>query len=160
MRRMLDVLAGLPRAAMRGDLFLAEEDGDHIVVGADEHGLARQAPRHAIAITIEGDAKCLGHGVGLDVVDVERRVRDRLEAALLFVSEYQRRHLASLVVPAVIGSVVAPLHRLRVEVHQVGESATAPESGAYETDRPLDAPLLVALADVAGDDGEVAHPGV
>src|SRR5258705_10982114 len=159
MRRMLDVLADLPRPAMRGDLLLAEEHGDPIVVGADEYGLAGQAPGHTVAIAVEGDAKGLGHGAGLDIIDIEGHVGDRFEAALLLVPEHQRGHLASLVVPAVICSGIAPFHRLRIEGHQVGGTATAPETGAHEDARPFDAPPLVALSDVASDDREVAHPG-
>src|SRR5438552_1415900 len=110
MRRMLNVLTDLPGPTVRGDLLLAEEHADHVVVGADEHGLARKPPWHAIAIAVEGDAKRLGHRAGFDVVDVERRVRDRPELALLPMAEHERRDLAGLVVPAVVGDVVAPLH--------------------------------------------------
>src|SRR5262245_27794618 len=157
---MLDVLADLPRPAVRSDLLLAEEHADHVVVGADEHGLAREAPWHAVAIAIEGDAKRLGHRTGLDVVDVERRVGDRFEPALLLVAEHQRRNLAGLLVAPIVGEVVAPPHRLGVEVDEVGEPTAAPEPRAHETDAALDATLLVTLAGIAGDDGEPARLGV
>jgi hypothetical protein len=43
------------------------------------------------------------------------------------VPEHQRGDFAGLLVAAIIGEVVAPPHRLGVEVEQVGESTAAVE---------------------------------
>ena len=37
---------------------------------------ASHAPLHAVAIAVEAHVKALGHSIGLDIVDVERRARD------------------------------------------------------------------------------------
>lgn len=47
-------------------------------------------------VAIEADAVEFGYGYRIDVVGVERRGRERLEARIFFVLEGERRHLLSL----------------------------------------------------------------
>lgn len=153
---MLDVLADVPRPAMLRDAFGLEEDGDEFVVGAHDDLLRSEPPRNGVAIAIERDAEHLGDAHSLDVVGVERRLGDPLEQSPLFVLEDELRDLASDLVDATVGEVVAPSGGLRVEIEQIAEAAAGPESSPDETDRSLDAALLIGLSHVAGAHGEAA----
>ena len=155
-RGMLDVLADLPRARMERHLLGSQKRGELLVIGADDEGLAHEAPGNRIPIPVEGDAKGLGDALTLDVVGVEGRFGNRLEEAPLLVRKDQGGHFARLVVDAVVGEGIAPLGGLHIEVEQILESATRPEALADKANRSLDATLFIPLARIAGDDPEVA----
>src|SRR5208282_4675969 len=153
-RRVLDVLADAPRARVDGDLFGPEEDTDRVVVGAHDHVLGDEPPRHRIFVSVEDDTKQLRDAGALDLIGIEWSVGQWLEQSFLFVTEDERRHLAGLLVHPSVGKVVAPGGRLGVEVEQVAKAAAGPEATPYEADRSLDASLLVPLPHIAGHHGE------
>src|ERR1700678_607383 len=146
---MLDVLADVPRATMLRDLLGLEKDRDEVVVCTHENLLRREPPGDRIAVTIEGDAKHLGHAHAVDVVGIERGVWDRLEQALLLVLEDELGDFSGDLVHASVGEVVAPPGGLGVEVEQIAEATPWPESAANEADRSLDAPPLVSFSHIA-----------
>ena len=157
---MLDVLSDPPAAGMVGDLLVGQVQGHGVVAGAHGHLLGGEAPGDRVAVAVERDAEHLGDAGGFDVVGVERGGGHWLEQPLLLVGEDERGDLAGDFVHAAVGEVVAPRGGLGVEVEQVAEATAGPEAGAHEADRSLDASLLVALADVAGADGEATGSGV
>ena len=136
---------------MRGDPLGPEEDRHVVVVAAHDDALVHEVRRYGVEVAVEADAEGLGDGGGVDVVGVEGDVLDGAQGALLVVLEDQGGDLAGDLVHAVVGEGVAPGGGLDVEVEQVRGTAAGPEALADEADRALDATLLVAPADVAGD---------
>src|SRR6202522_790941 len=146
---MLDVLSDVPEASLLRNLLGLEKARAEVVDCTHENLLRREPPRDRIAVTIEGDAKHLGHTHAVDVVGIERGVGDGLEQALLLVLEDELGDFAGDLVHAPVGEVVAPPGGLGVEVEQIAEATPWPESSANEADRSLDAPLLVSFSHIA-----------
>lgn len=107
-RRVLDVLSNAPRAGVEGHLLGPEEDTHRGVIGAHDHALGDKPPGDRVLVAVEGDTEHLGDARALNVVGGERRIRQRIEQALLFVLEDERGHLAGLLVDSPVGEVVAP----------------------------------------------------
>jgi len=118
--------------------------GEHplLVVGAHQHGLPDQPPGDGVDVTVEGNAERLGHGAAIEVVGIEEGLGNWLELLSLLVFEDERGDLAGFLVDAIVGDVVAPCGRLRVEFEEIGEVPPRPRAAAYEADRALDARFL------------------
>ena len=56
---------------MLSDGFVAEEDAEHLVVGADEDSLADEPGRDGVGVSVEAHAEHLSDSGGRDIVGVE-----------------------------------------------------------------------------------------
>src|SRR5258708_3111489 len=155
-RRMLDVFSDAPGAGVQRDSLGAEKDRDAVVVGADDDLLTDEPPRDGVFVAVEGDAEHVGDAMALDVVGVERRIRQGCEEPFFLMSEDEGGNFSGVLVNSPVGEVVAPRGGLRVEIEQIAETTAGPEAAADEADRSLDASLFVAPSDVAGAQAEAA----
>ena len=74
---------------------------------------------------------------GLEIVGVEVDGPERRKLRLLLVLVDEARHLAGLLVLAVVGERVAPHHALHAQVVEVREAPTVEESRSHEADPAL-----------------------
>src|SRR5262245_47806560 len=113
---------------MVSDLLRAEQYAHHIVVGANEHGLAVQPPRDGVVVTVEMDAMRAPHAGRLEIIGIHPHVSQRGERGPLFMLEDERGDFAGLLVLAPVGECVAPYRALQAKIVEASEAATWEEA--------------------------------
>ena len=165
MVRVFEVPVPVVAARMPGDEPVAVVDADPVGIGFERQALRGVLGGHRVAVALEGDAEAIRGAHAVHIAEVVDHLRQRLQP-VPFLLEQIHGAPACLAVYAHIGDLVEPFPGDGIEEAEVGDLETGEQVLLDVADTGLDAPLLVAGADVAGRDrkavvaGEVDIAGV
>ncbi len=159
MRGILDRGAGVVAAPVPGDRVGPLHDSHGGGAGQQRQRPADVRVGNRVAVAIEPDVRQFAGHDRPHEIRLEGMGRQRQEPRLLLREDLRHRLVALLGMRTLMGDVVSPALKLRVEIVDIAKGAGGKERVAEVADLPLDFAFLIAAGGRAGPDREMVMPG-